>query len=226
MNLFVHDARDLWNGRAVRRLIVAAVVARLLAVAFHFLIAVVGFPDALALGFVVLVGDGNNRHVVVFVVCQDEPPMRRAAIRVPTRSVSHLKRGHAARRSARRASTFRTRNDKHHTHGFASQERAGSAKRPRRRLGEAGDGLVLCVVRFEDRVECGGVEQSPQMRTNVRELEGPTVGCRGLVTLDDLAQARAVHLLQVRDVQQNPTLAAMEKSNHPLCESAGVLRYL
>jgi hypothetical protein len=99
--------------------------------------------------------------------------------------------------------------------------RAGSAKRPRRRLGEAGDGLVLCVVRFEDRVECGGVEQSPQMRTNVRELEGPTVGCRGLVTLDDLAQARAVYLLQVRDVQQNPTLAAMEKSNHPLCERRG-----
>ena len=130
VNLFVHYALDLWNGRAVRRLIVAAVVARLLAVAFHFMIAVVGFPDALALGFVVLAGDGNNRHVVVFVVCQDEPPMRRAAIRVPTRSVSHLKRGRAARHSARRASTFRTRNDKHHTHGFVPRAVSPPGTRP------------------------------------------------------------------------------------------------
>lgn len=79
-DLFVDDALDLGRRRnSVGRLIVAAVVSRLFALPFHFLVAVVGFPDALAFFLVVFARDRNHRHVVVFVFCQGESPMRRAS---------------------------------------------------------------------------------------------------------------------------------------------------
>jgi hypothetical protein len=56
------------------------------------------------------------------------------------------------------------------------------------------------------------------MGTNLRELEGPATGDGGLVTLDNLAQARAVHELQAGEVQENPALAAKEHSNYLLSQ--------
>ena len=67
------------------------------------------------------------------------------------------------------------------------------------------------------------MEQIPQVSANVLQLETPPGGCGGRVTHDNLAQARAVHVPEVREVQENPALTTMEKANHLLSESAGVV---
>jgi len=73
--LFVHHAFDLRRTHnAVSGFVVAAVVAGHFAFPFEFLIAVVGFPDAVVLGFTLRCRNRNHRHVVVFVICQSEPP--------------------------------------------------------------------------------------------------------------------------------------------------------
>jgi hypothetical protein len=69
LTLFVDGAFDLGRGDSVRCLVIADIVRRLPAVPFHVLVAIVGFPDALALCFVILARDRNHDHVVVFVVC-------------------------------------------------------------------------------------------------------------------------------------------------------------
>ena len=66
--LFVDDALDFRGAdNAVRRLVIAGVVPRLLAVPFHFLIAIVGFPDAFGFVFV-FAGNRHHCQVVVFVI--------------------------------------------------------------------------------------------------------------------------------------------------------------
>ena len=73
--LFVNDALDVRGpDDAVRRLVVAGVVSRLLAVTFHLLIALVRFPDAF--GFVLVFAGNRHHRQVVVVLVQGEPPLR------------------------------------------------------------------------------------------------------------------------------------------------------
>jgi len=89
-SLFVHDALDFrGRGFSIRCLVIAAVVPRLLAFPLEFLIAVVGFPNAIVLGLGLRCGNRDDRHVI-FVVSQGEPPSQR----------QQYEGGHATRFSA------------------------------------------------------------------------------------------------------------------------------
>jgi len=72
VRLFINDPHNLGRGRySVGGLVVPTVVTWMFALSLHLLIAVVGFPDALALFLVVLARDRNHGHVVVFVIFQN-----------------------------------------------------------------------------------------------------------------------------------------------------------
>ena len=73
--LFVDDALDLRRAHdSVRGFVVAAVVTGNFAFPLHFLVAVVGFADAVVFGLVFRRWNRNDRHVLIFVFRQGALP--------------------------------------------------------------------------------------------------------------------------------------------------------